>query len=81
VNSRLVKKKIIDSTIWRGGSEFRLGRDIVEFYKDKYGSEAYGAYVEQNILDGLVRYANQVSCVGMSSAATFKEDYSFFSYR
>jgi hypothetical protein len=30
-------------------AEFRLGRDIVEFYKDKYGAEAFGAYVEQNI--------------------------------
>ena len=29
--------------------EFTLGRDIVEFYKDKYGEAAFGAYVEQHI--------------------------------
>lgn len=29
--------------------EFTLGREIVEFYKDKYGEEAFGAYVEQHI--------------------------------
>lgn len=30
-------------------AEFTLGRDIVEFYKDKYGEDAFGAYVEQHI--------------------------------
>ncbi|MCD4818656.1 MAG: hypothetical protein K8S23_08180 [Candidatus Cloacimonetes bacterium] len=30
-------------------AEFTLGRDIVEFYKDKYGESAFGAYVEQHI--------------------------------
>ncbi len=30
-------------------AEFTLGRDVVEFYKDKYGEEAFGAYVEQHI--------------------------------
>ena len=30
-------------------AEFALGRDIVEFYKDKYGEDAFGAYVEQHI--------------------------------
>lgn len=30
-------------------AEFTLGRDIVEFYKDKYGEQAFGAYVEQHI--------------------------------
>lgn len=30
-------------------AEFTLGRSIVEFYKDKYGEEAFGAYVEQHI--------------------------------
>jgi len=29
--------------------EFTLARDTVEFYKDKYGEEAFGAYVEQHI--------------------------------
>jgi len=29
--------------------EFTLGRDIVEFYKDKYGEAAFGAYVENHI--------------------------------
>ncbi|MDY0367579.1 MAG: XkdF-like putative serine protease domain-containing protein [Candidatus Syntrophosphaera sp.] len=29
--------------------EFSLGRDVVEFYKDKYGDAAFGAYVEQHI--------------------------------
>ena len=27
-------------------AEFTLGRDVVEFYKDKYGEEAFGAYVD-----------------------------------
>lgn len=30
-------------------AEMTLGRDIVEFYKDKYGEAAFGAYVEQHI--------------------------------
>ncbi|MCF7883339.1 MAG: hypothetical protein K9M95_04345 [Candidatus Cloacimonetes bacterium] len=30
-------------------AEFTLGRDVVEFYKDKYGEDAFGAYVEQHI--------------------------------
>lgn len=30
-------------------AEFTLGRDVVEFYKDKYGEEAFGAYVENHI--------------------------------
>jgi hypothetical protein len=30
-------------------AEFTLGRDVVEFYKDKYGEQAFGAYVEQHI--------------------------------
>ncbi len=30
-------------------AEFTLGREIVEFYKDKYGEDAFGAYVEQHI--------------------------------
>lgn len=30
-------------------AEFTLGRDTVEFYKDKYGEEAFGAYVENHI--------------------------------
>ena len=30
-------------------AEFTLGRDTVEFYKDKYGEVAFGAYVEQHI--------------------------------
>ncbi len=30
-------------------AEFMLGRDVVEFYKDKHGEEAFGAYVEQKI--------------------------------
>lgn len=30
-------------------AEFALGRDTVEFYKDKYGEDAFGAYVEQHI--------------------------------
>lgn len=30
-------------------AEYTLGRNIVEFYKDKYGEEAFGAYVEQHI--------------------------------
>ncbi len=30
-------------------AEFTLGRDVVEFYKDKYGESAFGAYVEQHI--------------------------------
>lgn len=30
-------------------AEFTLGRDVVEFYRDKYGEEAFGAYVEQHI--------------------------------
>jgi hypothetical protein len=30
-------------------AEFTLGRDVVEFYKDKYGADAFGAYVEQHI--------------------------------
>jgi len=29
--------------------EVTLGRDIMEFYKDKYGEEAFGAYVEQHL--------------------------------
>ena len=30
-------------------AEFTLGRDVVEFYKDKYGEDAFGAYVENHI--------------------------------
>lgn len=30
-------------------AEFTLGRDVVEFYKDKYGEEAFGAYVENHV--------------------------------
>lgn len=30
-------------------AEFTLGRDVVEFYKDKYGEDVFGAYVEQHI--------------------------------
>ena len=30
-------------------AEFNLGRDVVEFYKDKYGEDAFGAYVENHI--------------------------------
>lgn len=30
-------------------AEFTLGRDTVEFYKEKYGEQAFGAYVEQHI--------------------------------
>jgi len=30
-------------------AEFTLGRDVDEFYKDKYGEDAFGAYVENHI--------------------------------
>lgn len=30
-------------------AEYTLGKDVVEFYVDKYGEQAFGAYVEQNI--------------------------------
>ena len=30
-------------------AEFTLGREVVEFYKNKYGEDAFGAYVEQHI--------------------------------
>lgn len=30
-------------------AKYSLGRDVVEFYKDKYGEAAFGAYVEANI--------------------------------
>lgn len=30
-------------------AEMRLSKDTIEFYRDKYGEEAFGAYVEQHI--------------------------------
>lgn len=51
-------------------SEFTLGRDVVEFYKDKYGEQAFGAYVEQHIARKAEKAIRKLLFMGDRSSGT-----------
>ncbi len=51
-------------------AEFTLGRDIVEFYKDKYGEDAFGAYVEQHIAKKAEKAIRKLLFLGDRSSGT-----------
>jgi hypothetical protein len=53
-------------------AEFTLGRDIVEFYKDKYGEDAFGAYVEQHIAKKAEKAIRLLLFKGDRASATAK---------
>jgi hypothetical protein len=53
-------------------AEFTLGRDVVEFYKDKYGEEAFGAYVEQHIAKKAEKAIRLLLFKGDRASATAK---------
>ncbi len=53
-------------------AEFTLGRDVVEFYKDKYGEDAFGAYVEQHIAKKAEKAIRLLLFKGDRASATAK---------
>jgi len=53
-------------------AEFTLGRDVVEFYKDKYGEDAFGAYVEQHIAKKAEKAIRLLLFKGDRASATLK---------
>jgi len=53
-------------------AEFTLGRDVVEFYKDKYGEDAFGAYVEQHIAQKTEKAMRLLLFRGDRASATAK---------
>ncbi len=53
-------------------AEFTLGRDVVEFYKDKYGEDAFGAYVEQHIARKTEKAMRLLMFKGDRASATAK---------
>lgn len=53
-------------------AEFSLGRDVVEFYKDKYGEDAFGAYVEQHIAKKAEKAIRSLLFKGDRASATAK---------
>ena len=53
-------------------AEFTLGRDVVEFYKDKYGEDAFGAYVEQHIAKKAEKAIRLLLFKGDRTSATAK---------
>ena len=53
-------------------AEFTLGRDVVEFYKDKYGEDAFGAYVENHIAKKTEKAIRLLLFKGDRASATAK---------
>ena len=53
-------------------AEFTLGRDVVEFYKDKYGEDAFGVYVEQHIAKKAEKAIRLLLFKGDRTSATAK---------
>ncbi len=51
-------------------AEFKLGRDTVEFYKDKYGEAAFGAYVNQIIAKKTEKALRKLLFMGSRSSST-----------
>jgi hypothetical protein len=50
--------------------EFSLGRDVVEFYKDKHGEDAFGAYVENHIAKKVSKAIKKLLFQGDRNSAT-----------
>jgi len=53
-------------------AEFTLGREVVEFYKDKYGEDAFGAYVENHIAKKTEKAIRLLLFKGDRASATAK---------
>lgn len=51
-------------------AEFKLGRDTVEFYKDKYGEAAFGAYVNQAIAKKTEKALRKLLFMGNRNSTT-----------
>ncbi len=53
-------------------AEYTLGKDVVEFYIDKYGEQAFGAYVEQHIAAKAEKALRMLLFKGDRASATAK---------